>query len=243
MSEKKSVVEFERVWFGYRGEYLLENISFSIAEGDFVAILGHNGAGKTTLIKLALGLLKPSKGMINIFGKNIDEFTEWNRLGYLQQSFQELNLDFPANVEEIVLLGRLGRKNRLFKYFDAEDYAKAKHAMELAGVYGYRYKLLSELSGGQRQKVFLARVLANEPEVLFLDEPTNNLDFKSQTEFFQLLKALANDQKKTIVLISHDIGQILNYANRVFVVNRRVVLSGKPEEFDVRMLWSVTEQV
>ncbi|MEM3362132.1 MAG: metal ABC transporter ATP-binding protein [Candidatus Anstonellaceae archaeon] len=215
------ILEFRDVEFSYIDNPIFSSVNFSLYRGEFVALFGHNGAGKSTLTKLALGLLKPKRGEIFLFGKNLAAFSEWKKIGYVPQS-KELDLDFPISVLDLVLMGTLKSKPGLFKFYSSEDYIKSIEALKLLDLQDLKSRKLSELSGGQRQKIFLAQALVSSPEFLILDEPTSNLDFSSEHLFYQELSRL-NKNGITIFLISHDIGQILDYASRILILNKKIV--------------------
>ncbi|MCX8166241.1 MAG: metal ABC transporter ATP-binding protein [Candidatus Micrarchaeota archaeon] len=259
MNNKNYELIFENVWFYYGNYAVLENISFRVKKGEFLAILGHNGAGKTTLMKLALGILKPSKGKITWLFHDSEtvepqkkEETKVNnickKISYVQQNLSEIEFSFPANVEEVVLLGTfnnsLNQKRLLDNLFYSKEHRNSvDKVLKLLKIENLRKKLIGELSTGQLQKVFLAKALVSEPEVLFLDEPTSAMDLQSQIEFYSLLKKLNEQQKITIILISHDIGQILNYVTRVIVLNKKIVFEGNTNEFDANSFFKLTEKI
>lgn len=211
------VLKFEHVSFAYSDEPVLEDVSFSIARGDFLGIVGPNGGGKTTLLKLALGLLPPDRGTITVLGQN--PLHSRTRIGYVPQ-FTKVDLDFPISVMDVVLMGRLTAQ-RLFGRYSPADKAVALAAMEAVEIAELKDRPIGQLSGGQRQRVFIARALASEPEVLFLDEPTASVDSRVEKDLYELLKEL--NKKLTIVLVTHDLGVISAYVNKVACVNRRLV--------------------
>jgi zinc transport system ATP-binding protein len=235
-------LKFSNLSFSYGDHVVLEDINLNIKDGDFIAILGHNGAGKSTLMKLALGLLQNQQGTIELFGKNIGKFDDHSLIGYVQQSKDDFDPQFPATVEEVVLMGRMGTKKGFFKNFDKNDKIKAHHAMDLVGIKNLKERRIGQLSGGQRQKVFLAKALCSDVKVLFLDEPTTAMDYNSQHAFYDTLQLL-NEKGITIVLITHDLGQILQHVKRVAVLNRKIVFEGEPEKFDKSKIWDLTERV
>ncbi|MEM4368491.1 MAG: metal ABC transporter ATP-binding protein [Candidatus Anstonellales archaeon] len=226
------ILIFENVHFKYSNFEVLENISFKINKGEFIAILGHNGAGKTTLMKLALNLLKPTKGKI-IWNFNKD------KISYVQQNLNDIEFSFPANVEEVVELGIKNQKNLSQK----EIGSKVENALKLLKIDDLKKRLIGKLSIGQLQRVFLAKALISDPEILFLDEPTSAMDLQSQIEFYSLLKKLNKENKLTIILISHDIGQILKYVDRVIVLNKTIVYEGLTKDFDANSFFKLTEKI
>lgn len=236
-------IEFANISFSYGEHKVLENVSLKVEKGGFIAILGHNGAGKTTLMKLALGLLKPQQGNIRILGTDIEFFRNWDKIGYVQQTVEDFDFQFPATVMEVVLMGRLSRKKGVFKYFEEDDYSAAINAIKIIGIDEIKNKKIGKLSGGQRQKVFLAKTLCSEAEILFLDEPTAAMDYNSQHGFYDMLQKLNNELGITIVLITHDIGQVLQHVKKVIVINKMITFEGEPHKFNKNMIWEITERV
>ncbi len=211
------VIEIQDVSFGYDGPVILENLNLAVDQGEFLGIVGPNGGGKTTLLKLMLGLLEPDTGVVRVLGRAPSESRR--SVGYVPQ-FVRFRRDFPISVEETVLLGRLGRAPALFGYSSADRDA-AERAMRQAEVLAFRRKPLSALSGGELQRVLIARALAAEPELLLLDEPTANIDLRVEKDVFDLLKQL--NAHATIVVVSHDIGFISRYVTRVACLNRTLI--------------------
>ncbi len=217
MNELQYAIEVEDLWFSYTHRPVLEGVTFKVSYGDFIAILGPNGGGKTTLLKLLLGLLKPQKGRVLVLGKEPAEARK--EVGYLPQN-TDFNLAFPITVAELVSMGRLGYKKR-GKPFTSTDMEAVQAALELVGLWEERYTPIGRLSGGQRQRAFIARAIATTPKLLFLDEPTANVDPEFQVDLYQILKEL--NKEITIVVITHDIGVISSHVRSVACVNRTLV--------------------
>ena len=217
------IVEVRDLWFSYNGTLILKAVNFSIHSADFLAIIGPNGGGKTTLIKLMLGLLAPDRGSIRVFGKSPGEASP--KIGYVPQDIH-FNKGFPVTVQDVVLMGRM-RGNGGWRRFSKTDRRLTQVALEHAEMWEFRKRRMTKLSGGQRQRVFLARALVAEPELLFLDEPTANVDTKGQTDFYQLLKEL--NETVTIVVVSHDLMALSSYIKSVACVSQEVVLHNAPE--------------
>ncbi len=207
---------FRGVSFSYDGSPIIENAELCIDELTFVSIVGPNGGGKTTLLKLMLGILKPTSGMVRIFGRDPKEVRR--DLGYLPQSAQ-FDPHFPISVMDVVLTGRLGTSRTGF-YQSADDRRIAERTLEEVGLSHTKKKSFSTLSGGQRQRVLIARALACEPRMLLLDEPTANLDRLVESRLYELLKSLS--KRLTVVLVSHDLGFVSRFVERVVCVNRNV---------------------
>jgi zinc transport system ATP-binding protein len=192
--------------------------------------VGPNGAGKTTLIKTMLRLMEFDTGSIEILGKDIHSFSDWHKIGYLPQRLSHFNPLFPATVREVVGLGLLSQKGHP-KRFRAEDEGKVKQALDGLGIANLAHRLVSELSGGQQQRVLLARALVSGPEILILDEPSTALDPQTKDNFFEIMKALNVTRRITILLITHDIGQVGKYASKLLYLDRRVIFCGSFSDF------------
>lgn len=229
ISKKKTAIELDGVAFSYNEQPVLEGISFTVAEGEYLGIIGPNGGGKTTLIKIILGLLKPDTGKVRIFGEEPARFQEHGEMGYVSQRVQQSGFHFPATVEEVVMSGRVLRAGS-FRAFRAEDKKAAEKAMEAADILDARGRLLEELSGGQRQRVFIARALATEPRILILDEPVAGVDIASQERFYNFIEKLNKERGMTILFVSHDIDVIAHEAKMVLCVNRCLTCHVSPRE-------------
>jgi zinc transport system ATP-binding protein len=181
---RQPVLEIRELSFSYNGQPVLRDVSLVIQSGDFVALLGPNGGGKTTLLKLALGLLRPDRGNVLVFGRSPRENAP--RVGYVPQEVH-INKSFPISVFDVVLMGRL-RPGSGWNHYSSRDRAAARQALERLEMWEYRDRRIGELSGGQRQRVFVARALVNEPELLLLDEPTASMDAKGQNDLYTILR-------------------------------------------------------
>ncbi|MGD9366607.1 MAG: ABC transporter ATP-binding protein [Desulfobacteraceae bacterium] len=212
----QAVVKIEAVSFTYNGQTALENVNLTIAEGDFMALIGPNGGGKTTLIKLMIGLLKPQTGTIRILGR--PPASASHQIGYVPQN-THINPSFPISAIDVVLMGQLQPGSRRIRH-SQKDRVAAHEALDKMGMGAYCDQRMGELSGGQRQRVFIARALVCEPKILLLDEPTAHIDTKGQTDFYQLLKKL--NQEMTIVVVSHDLLLLSPHVKSVTCVNRRI---------------------
>lgn len=217
MNQPQPVIEVKQVSFAYSQVPILEGVNLRIQEREFLALVGPNGGGKSTLLKLMLGLLKPTQGSILIRGQSPRKGR--NFIGYVPQ-FANFQRDFPVSVEETVLLGRLGRTRWLGGYRQ-QDYEIARRAMQETAISEFAQRQIGQLSGGQLQRVLIARALACEPDILLLDEPTANIDMRAEEDIFDLLRGL--NQRLTIVVVSHDIGFISKYVSRVACLNRTLM--------------------
>lgn len=210
-------------------QVILDSLSLKIFPGEYDAIIGPNGGGKTTLIRLLLGLDKPTSGSIKIFGKNIEEFKEWHKIGYVPQRASHVDATFPATVLDVVKMGRTAKRG-FFARYSAEDAACVEDSMKKMDVLDIKNKMIGTLSGGQRQRVMIARALASKPEVLILDEPNTGVDVKSQHRFYELLRELNQKENLTIIFITHDVGVIADDIKRLFTINRKLLTCNNPKE-------------
>ncbi len=210
----ETVIRIENLYFKYDKRYVLENINIDIKKGEYIAFIGPNGGGKSTLAKLIAGLLKPTKGKVEIFDK--PSFEVSNKIGYVPQNIN-FNLDLPLTVFDVVLQGRLC-KNRLF--FNKKDRKIAEEELERVDMADFKDRKIGELSGGQRQRVLIARALASRPEILILDEPTASVDPKGQKEIYKILEKLS----MTRIIISHDLNIFFEKIDRVVYVNKKVYI-------------------
>jgi len=218
-----AVVTLDNVSFSYNKIPVVKDITLSIKEEEFLGIVGPNAAGKSTLLKLILGLLEPDEGSISVMGMLPDYGR--SRIGYVPQ-FSSFSRDFPIDVLETVLMGRLGN-TRWYGSFLKEDKSIALQAMEAVEIADIKNQSVGSLSGGQLQRVLIARALACQPEILILDEPTANIDIRVEEDIFGLLKQY-NDHM-TIIVVSHDIGFISGYVDRVACLNQTLVCHNTEE--------------
>ena len=215
------IVDIKKVFFYYNRIPVLEDVSISIKQNDFLAIIGPNGGGKTTLLKIILGLLKPDRGEIKVFGTIPEE--RRRLIGYLpQRSLFDLN--FPINVFDVVIMGRY---RGLAKMYSKEDKEAAADALNTVGMFEFKNRHISMLSGGQLQRVLIARAIVREPRLLLLDEPMAGVDPEMQKSFYRLLSEL--NKKMTIVFVTHDISAISVYVNKVACLNRKLFYHGAKE--------------
>lgn len=210
------IIEVRDLWFSYNGIPVLKEVNLTIHRGDFIALLGPNGGGKTTLLKLMLGLLKPERGTIRIFGESPQESAP--RIGYMPQHLH-FNQSFPISALDVVLMGRL-KPGRGWSRYTRKDKLAAAEALKRVEMWESANRRVGELSGGQQQRVFIARALVDEPEVLFLDEPTASVDTKHQTDLFDILKQL--NEAVTIIVVSHDVGIVSSHVKSVACVNQQL---------------------
>ncbi|WP_328597377.1 metal ABC transporter ATP-binding protein [Heliobacterium mobile] len=231
--DESILVEARHVSFRYDQRETLSDIELKIIRGDFLGIIGPNGSGKSTLLRMLLGLLRPEKGEVFLWGDPVDKFRRWPLIGYVPQKAIAFNTAFPATVWEVVYAGRLGRKG-LFGWKNHHDKEIVDECLEKVGMTKYAGQLIGNLSGGQQQRVFIAQALAGEPEILFLDEPTVGVDAEQQELFYSLLEDLNHNMGLTVVLVSHDIGVITERVNKLVCLNRRLFFHGEVGGFKAR---------
>jgi len=217
MPEHAPVIEVEHVHYAYGAVPVLEDVELTVHAGEFLGLVGPNAGGKSTLLKLILGLIEPSAGRVRVLGQAPSRARR--RLGYVPQ-YPAFPRDFPISVGDVVLMGRLGLGPMLGGWRRGDRAAAMRtlaevEADDLAG------RTIGTLSGGQLQRVLLARALVGEPEILILDEPTANIDQRLEGEIFELLAAL--NERLTIVVVSHDIAFISTYVSRVACLNRTLI--------------------
>jgi zinc transport system ATP-binding protein len=219
-------VELAGVDFGYLpGQPVLQGIDLRIETGEFVAIAGPNGGGKTTLLRLALGLERPTRGRVLLFGRPAATFHNRSALGYLAQRTR-VGVDAPATVREVVEAGRaplhpFGRLRR-------DDHAAVEEAIERVGLEPLARRPLNQLSGGQQQRAFIAKALAAHPSLLVLDEPTTGVDVAAQEALAALLEQLNRDLGVTTLYVSHEFGAVEHVVARLVLVRHRIVFDGSP---------------
>jgi zinc transport system ATP-binding protein len=215
-------VEIKNLSVDFNGTPILQDINLSVEKKDFLALIGPNGGGKSTLLKVILGLITPDKGQIKVFHRSPEKARKV--MGYLPQHIP-FDPDFPINVFETVLSGRY---QGLFKNYTREDENAVEKALQEVEMLELRERQLSRLSGGQIQRVFIARAISREPELLLLDEPMASIDPEMQNLFYELLNKL--NEKMAIILVSHDVGAVVSYVDSIACLNRRLFYHGSVEE-------------
>ncbi len=207
------------------GRRVLDDVSFRVQPGEFVAVLGANGSGKTTLVRALVGLVPLSAGRLELFGTPLAHFRAWPRLGYVPQRLA-VGGGVPATVREVVLSGRTGRLRRGQRTGKA-DHAAVDHALADVGLSDRARDAVTTLSGGQQQRVLIARALAGEPEVLVLDEPTAGVDADSQDTLAGALGHLSR-AGGSVVLVAHELGPLATLIRRAVVLSHGLVVSDGP---------------
>lgn len=200
--------------FSYDNYPVLQDVNVSIRKGEVVTIVGPNGGGKTTLLRLILGLLKPESGTVLIDGYPSKDN---KNIGYVPQ-YMYFDRKFPISVFDVVLSARL----RAFGFYSKMDKIVAAESLEKVGLLSIKNKMFSNLSGGQTQRVLIARALATNTDLLLLDEPTSNIDYRTNRDINFLIEQLKK-QGMTVLLVTHDTGFVNNITDRVLCVNRKLV--------------------
>ncbi|MBN1939397.1 MAG: ABC transporter ATP-binding protein [Candidatus Aminicenantes bacterium] len=227
-AEAAELIRVEGLHFSRGGRPVLTDVSLSIIEGDFLAILGPNGSGKTTLLKIILGLLKPDQGWVRLFGRPPEDFVERELVGYIPQKATHFDPLFPASVREVVAMALRSGRRRISR--PDEDTA-VRIALETVDMIEFWNRRIGRLSGGQQQRVFIARAIARNPRILFLDEPTTGVDAENQDRFYDLLGRLNTSGRLTIVLVTHDTGIVNKHVNKVACLNQRLFFHGTHDQF------------
>lgn len=216
-----SLINIKNLSINYGDCSIINNLSFDINEGDFLCIVGPNGSGKSTLIKAIIGEVKYSSGSI-IFSPSIKQ----NAIGYLPQN-NKINESFPATVTEIIATGCLNRHH----FMNKEMKQKITQTIKTLHIASIKDKEFSELSGGQRQKVLLARALCATSKLLILDEASNNLDYNSKISFYKMLKKLNETDNLTIVMVTHDLDHNNLLGNKILSLDRDQPFFGSTKEY------------
>lgn len=207
------------VSFSYGDTSVLDGANLTVRAGELAILTGANGAGKSTLLKLVLGEVAPSEGAVRLFGKDPVRFRGWNRVGYVPQRAAAAYDRFPATVDEVVLVGRYARAGLLRRY-GACDYDAVRDALAEVHMESFARRLIGELSGGQMQRVLLARALVNVPELLVLDEPTSGLDEHSARDFIALVSNLRSMRDVAVLLVTHDLERLSDLDGVVYRLER-----------------------
>ena len=218
-----SLIELKNLTLGYEKDIILKNINISIEENDFICIVGPNGSGKSTLVKGILGLIKPIKGKVIYNG------LKQNYIGYMPQE-TKVDANFPASVLEIVLSGTLNKNSKSF-FYTKEQKEIAINNLKLLGIEKIKNKSFCDLSGGQRQKVLLARSLSATTKLLILDEPSNNLDSKSKNELYETIVDLNKNHNITIIMITHDLDHDNLIGNKILSLREDDIFFGSVDDF------------
>lgn len=232
--EKEPVIQIKNLWAGYENKSVLKDINLNVYETNFIGLIGPNGGGKTTLIKTLIGLIKPYRGEIRVMGKPVPEGRCY--IGYVPQMI-EMDRQFPIRVWEVVQMGLLGCRRPLHPITDA-DREMIRFTLSQVEMDNLQNRAIGDLSVGQRQRVYIARALATNPQILLLDEPTASVDPQVAGMIYELLKKL--NQTVTILMVSHDMNVISAHVKSIGCINRRLYYHGD-KEITKDMLESIYE--
>ena len=232
MKNNTNVIDLENIETIYEGERtpVIRDVSLKVKSTEFIAIIGPNGAGKTTLLETINGLLPYTSGQGFVFGKMISKHRSEIRknIGYVLQNF-EIDPLAPFLCKDIVMSGRSG-KIGMFRFATKEDWKEVWYSMGLVGMIDFAQRSIGKLSGGEFQKILIARALAQEPEILLLDEPFSNLDFSSRKQIEVLLNRINDKHKITTVMVSHDLSFVPSKCKRVIVMDKgKIIMDGKKD--------------
>ncbi len=216
-SAADTVLEFEQVNFGYGQELVLEEFSLGVSRRDFLGVIGPNGAGKTTLLRLAAGLVRPASGTVRLCGKNLAEYSRRAVARKVAVVFQENHFAFDYRVKDVVLMGRHPHVGR-FASLRRQDYEIASAALQFVDADHLEDKKINQISAGEKQRVVLARALAQEPEVLLLDEATSHLDLSHQLLLLELLQKLNREEGRTVIFLAHDLNLAALVCNKILLL-------------------------
>ncbi|MBN2424415.1 MAG: ABC transporter ATP-binding protein [Calditrichaceae bacterium] len=216
--------------FGYEEKNILHNIDISIAQNEFIGFIGPNGAGKSTLLKLICGLLESEINTVIINGKNIESYTPKGLSKVIGYVPQQVNINFPLTVEEIVAMGRYPYLQGFWNE-DERGVEMIEHALQWMNLAALRFRPFNELSGGEQQRAMIAGVLAQEASIFILDEPTSALDLRHQQEIYRILNKLVKEENKTVLIVTHDINLAAQFCQRLIILNQgRIISSGPPKD-------------
>ena len=216
-------IEVKDLVFSYGKDEVLNKVSFDLNRGDFLTIQGENGSGKSTLIKLILKDLKKDSGQIKLFGEDLENFDDYSKIGYVPQVNDANKIAFPVTGKEFVVLN-LYKKFNIFNRPNKKCYKKVEEIFEILNIENLLNIPFKQLSGGQAQKVMIARAMVNDPKLLLLDEPTVGVDEKSKRDFLKLLAHLNDKHKISILMISHEMDVVREFSKReISLKNGRIV--------------------
>lgn len=223
-------LEVKNLKFGYERELILKDISFNVEKGKFISIIGPNGSGKSTLLKNLNRIFTPREGKVAVESVDINRIKTKELAKKIALVPQNTIIDYEFTVEEIVLMGRYPHKRR-FQREDDDDYKIVKEALEMTNTLHLKDRIITEISGGERQRVIIAKALAQNPSIILLDEPTSHLDINHQMEILSLLRKLNKEKGTTIVVVIHDINLASRYSDEVIMLNEgKIIGIGSPEK-------------
>ena len=208
------------------GHTAIHDTSFSLPRGTITALVGVNGSGKSTLFKSIMGFVSLAAGSVEILGLTVRKALKTNQVAYVPQS-EEIDWNFPVLVEDVVMMGRYGHMN-MFRRAKSKDHQMVEMALSRVGMEPFRGRQIGELSGGQKKRVFLARALAQESQVVLLDEPFTGIDVKTEEQIMALLREMRSEGK-VILVSTHNLGSVPEFCDRAVLINRTVLASGTTE--------------
>lgn len=215
-------IEIKNLKFGYNENLILKNVNLSLDEGDFAVIAGENGSGKSTLIKLILGELKKDSGSIKLFGIDMEDFKNFDKVGYVPQLNEAIKVAFPVSAREYVGLN-LYKEFSIFNTITKKSKSKVENTFATLNIENLIDRPFNKLSGGQAQRVMIARAMVNNPDILILDEPTVGIDQKSKEDFLDLLVHLNTHHNISILMITHEMDILGDYVDKVFKLKGGVI--------------------
>ncbi|MCG3862668.1 MULTISPECIES: manganese/iron ABC transporter ATP-binding protein [unclassified Photobacterium] len=221
-------LDINNITVTYRnGHTALHNATFSVPQGSIAALVGMNGSGKSTLFKAIMGFVSTSQGSVKILNNTVKNALKSNVVAYVPQS-EDIDWNFPVLVEDVVMMGRYGYMNML-RIPKKIDHEKVNIALERVNMTNFRKRQIGELSGGQRKRVFLARALAQESQVILLDEPFTGVDVQTEDQIMALLREL-RDEGKVMLVSTHNLGSIPDFCDRTILINKTILASGETTE-------------
>jgi len=221
-ASRPKILDLAKVCYSYDKESpFIDDLSFSVGEGEFIGLLGANGSGKSTILKLGSGILKPSSGSLLLWGKNLHALNNRDRAKLISYLPQTLDISVPFTVRELVGMG-------LYPY-DIPPAMTVGDALDMVGLADKADAYLPDLSGGEKRRTFIAMTLLQGSGLLLLDEPLANLDIKYQIELVRLLRRLKEERNISVVMALHDINMALQFESVILIQKGRVIASGKPE--------------
>ncbi|MBW4575990.1 MAG: metal ABC transporter ATP-binding protein [Aphanothece sp. CMT-3BRIN-NPC111] len=219
------MLEVQNLTVSYRGVFALKGVTFTIYPGQLVGLIGPNGAGKSTMVKAMLGLIPASRGIVKFAQRPLKQ--QRQQVAYIPQRSQ-IDWDYPITAQNVVMMART-MHTRWFGGFSRQSRELVKEALQRVGMWELRHRQIGELSGGQQQRIFLARAIAQQPELLLFDEPFTGIDKKTEAIIFEVFSEL-KAEGKTLLVSSHEWGDALNHYDRLLLLNQQLVASGVPQE-------------
>ena len=228
-----SILEVEHLSCGYNGHEVLHDLTFLIERSQFAAIAGPNGAGKSTLLRVLAGLIRPSKGFVRVAGQPPTNYARRRLAQIVAVIFQDFSSPYEFSVFDVVALGRSPYISR-WRFFSSYDHVTIRNAMEMTEILHLQDRPFSTLSGGEKQRVIIAKALAQEPTILLLDEPATHLDIHHQINTFNILERLNREKQVTIICITHDLTLASQYIDRLLLLGDGYLFADGPPQIVVR---------